>query len=123
MTMLIPVLGDQLSPSLASLQHVDRSKAVILLMEVWDEATYVRHHKKKIAFIFSAMRHFAEELRSDGWSVDYVALEDPKNTQSFTGEVARAARKYGATTIRTVAGAEYRVSQAQKTWSDKIGIP
>ena len=78
MTMLIPVLGDQLSPSLASLQHVDRSKAVILLMEVWDEATDVRHHKKKIAFIFSAMRHFAEELRSDGWSVDYVALDDPK---------------------------------------------
>ncbi|AFW01822.1 deoxyribodipyrimidine photolyase [Gluconobacter oxydans] len=123
MMMLIPVLGDQLSPSLASLQHVDRSKAVVLLMEVWDEATYVRHHKKKIAFIFSAMRHFAEELRADGWSLDYVTLDDPENTQSFTGEVERAARKYRATSIRTVSGAEYRVFQAQKTWSDNIGIP
>lgn len=56
MTMLIPVLGDQLSPSLARLQNVDRSKAVVLLMEAWDEATDVRHHKKKIAFIFSADR-------------------------------------------------------------------
>ena len=39
-------------------------EAVILMMEVWDEATYVRHHKQKIVLIFSAMRHFAEELRA-----------------------------------------------------------
>lgn len=61
MTMLIPVLGDQLSPTLAALRDADRAQAVVLMMEVWDEATYVRHHKKKIALIFAAMRHFAEE--------------------------------------------------------------
>ncbi|MBB6505327.1 deoxyribodipyrimidine photolyase-related protein [Sphingomonas endophytica] len=123
MTMLIPVLGDQLSPTLASLRDVDRAQAVVLMMEVWDEATYVRHHKKKIALIFAAMRHFAAELRGDGWTVDYVALDAPGNTHSFTGEVARAAKRHAATAIRTVAGGEYRVRQAQDGWAAQTGLP
>jgi len=122
-TVLIPVLGDQLSQSLASLRNVDSGKAIVLLMEVWDEATYVRHHKKKIAFIFSAMRHFGDDLQASGWRVDYVKLDDPANTQSFTGEVLRAAKRHKATSIRTVAGSEYRVLQAQRAWAAEVGIP
>jgi deoxyribodipyrimidine photolyase-related protein len=65
---LILILGDQLSHDISSLKQAIRKSDVILMAEVWDEATYARHHKKKIAFIFSAMRHFAQELRSDGLS-------------------------------------------------------
>jgi len=52
------VLGDQLSNSLASLSDVGTDD-LILMCEVKEEATYVKHHKKKIVFVFSAMRHFA----------------------------------------------------------------
>ncbi|GGE01310.1 cryptochrome/photolyase family protein [Aureimonas endophytica] len=96
---------------------------VVLMMEVWDEATYVRHHKKKIALIFSAMRHFAETLRSDGWTVDYIELDAKGNTQSFSGEVERAARRHGATFVRVVEGAEYRVRQEQESWAERTGLP
>jgi deoxyribodipyrimidine photolyase-related protein len=123
MTVLVPVLGDQLSTSLASLRDIDRTDAVVLMMEVWDEATYVRHHKKKIALIFSAMRHFAAALREDGWSVDYVALDARGNSQSFTGEVVRAARRHKASAIRVVEGAEYRVRRMQDEWHDRTGLP
>ncbi len=123
MTILIPVLGDQLTPTLASLRDVDRADAVVVMMEVWDEATYVRHHQKKIALIFSAMRHFAEELRGQGWTVDYVTLDARGNTHSFTGEVARAAKRHRARAIRVVAGAEYRVRQAQDGWAADTGLP
>jgi deoxyribodipyrimidine photolyase-related protein len=123
MTMLIPVLGDQLTHTLAALRDVDRADAVVVMMEVGDETTYVRHHKKKIALVFAAMRHFAEELRDDGWTVDYVALDAPGNTHGFTGEVARAAERHAATAIRTVAGAEYRVRQAQDDWALRTGLP
>jgi len=71
---LILILGDQLTPELSSLQGVTPDKSVVLMAEVVGEASYVRHHKKKIAFLFSAMRHFAEELRLAGWQVDYVQL-------------------------------------------------
>jgi deoxyribodipyrimidine photolyase-like uncharacterized protein len=64
------VLGDQLSHSLSSLADRSPADTVVLMMEVWDETQYVRHHKAKIALIFSAMRHFAEELRERGFTVD-----------------------------------------------------
>jgi deoxyribodipyrimidine photolyase-like uncharacterized protein len=77
MTILIPVLGDQLSCSLASLNDVEKANAVVLLMEVTDETTYVRHHKRKIALILSAMRHFADELRRrrmDAWTMSGLTI-------------------------------------------------
>jgi deoxyribodipyrimidine photolyase-related protein len=82
-TTLIPILGDQLTHGLASLRGADKARSVVLLMEVADETTYVRHHKIKIVLILSAMRHFADELRAGGWAVDYVTLDDPANGGSF----------------------------------------
>ena len=84
---LVPVLGDQLTIGLASLAAVDQASAVVLMMEVVDETTYVRHHKKKLAFILSAMRHHAAELERLGWTVDYVRLDDPDNGGSFTADL------------------------------------
>ena len=46
------------------------------MAEVQGEATYASHHKKKIAFVLSAMRHFAREIQTSGWRVDYVRLDD-----------------------------------------------
>ena len=63
---LLLVLGDQLSTSLASLREADRERDLVLMCEVHEETTYVRHHRKKIAFVLAAMRHFAEVLRADG---------------------------------------------------------
>ena len=122
-TTLIPVLGDQLSHGLASLREADKSSATVLMMEVWDEATYVKHHKQKIALIFSAMRHFASELRDDGWRVDYIHLSDPDNAGSFTGELARAIERHDPATIRAVEASEWRVREAQEQWADKFACP
>jgi len=121
--MLIPILGDQLSHSLASLREIDRSNAVVLLAEVWDEATYVRHHQAKIALVFSAMRHFAEELRADGWTVDYVKLDNPANTGSLRGEVERALTRHNARGVRVVEPGEWRLQQDFDRWSAALNCP
>ena len=120
---LVPVLGDQLSMSLASLDAAAKDEAVVLMMEVAEETTYVKHHKKKIALILSAMRHFAAELRAAGWTVDYVTLDDPANTGSFTGEVARAADRHQAERVRIVEAGEWRVQTAIERWEALLGIP
>ena len=83
---LVLVLGDQLSLELSSLQAADPARDVVLMAEVHDEATYVRHHKKKIAFLFSAMRHFAEALKAEGWTVNYITLDASENRGSLAGE-------------------------------------
>ncbi len=122
MTILIPILGDQLSHGLASLRGVSKNDAVILLMEVAEETTYVRHHKAKIALILSAMRHFAAELTSDGWTVDYVRLDDPDNTGSFSGEVERAVRRHAPSAIRIVEPGEWRVKTMIDGWAAKFDV-
>ena len=68
------ILGDQLHHQLATLKYLDRSEDVILMAEVLEESTYVAHHPQKIALIFSAMRHFAKELKAQGWRVRYHAF-------------------------------------------------
>ena len=117
---LVPILGDQLTRTLASLREQAKDDTVILMMEVWDEATYVRHHKQKIALIFSAMRHFAAELREAGWQVDYTRLDDPGNAGSFTGEVARAIERHDPARIRVVEAGEWRVQAAMDEWREKF---
>ncbi len=117
---LVPILGDQLTRDLASLRGRAKDDTVVLMMEVWDEATYVRHHKQKIVLVFSAMRHFAAELRDAGWTVDYVALDDPDNSGSFTGEVVRAIDRHGPRAIKVVEAGEWRVQQALEEWPDKF---
>ncbi|MEE1877182.1 cryptochrome/photolyase family protein [Altererythrobacter litoralis] len=117
---LVPVLGDQLTRNLASLRRRAMDDTVVLMMEVWDEATYVKHHKQKIALVFSAMRHFAAELREAGWKVDYVKLTDPDNSGSFTGEVARAIERHDPRAIHVVEASEWRVQQAIEEWADRF---
>ena len=90
---LILILGDQLTRAISSLSGADRKSDVVLMAEVMEEATYVRHHKKKIAFLFSAMRHFARELEAAGWSVVYVSIDSKGNSGSLEGVVAQSCSK------------------------------
>ena len=93
---LILVLGDQLTLDIAAIKKADKSKDYIIMAEVDAEAEYVKHHPKKIAFIFSAMRHFATRLRTLGWKVLYSEIDDPENSQNIIGEVLRYAEKVDA---------------------------
>ena len=120
---LVPILGDQLTRTLASLRGRAKDDTVVLMMEVWDEASYVKHHQQKIALIFAAMRHFAAELDEAGWTVDYVRLTDPDNSGSFTGEVARAIERHGPREVHVVEAAEWRVQQGLEDWADKFPCP
>jgi deoxyribodipyrimidine photolyase-related protein len=123
MTTLIPVLGDQLSFDLSSIAGADPAESVILMMEVADETIYVRHHKRKIAFILSAMRHHADALVAAGWRVDYVRLDDPENSGSFTSEVARAVARNGIERIIVTHAGEWRVQAMLESWETLFGMP
>ena len=114
--------GDQLSQSLSSLGDIDRESDIVLMCEVMGEVTYVRHHKKKVAFILSAMRHFAGTLCEQGISVDYVTLDDPENSGNFTGEVARAVTRHDASRLIVTAPGEFRVLEDMQNWETDLGI-
>ena len=111
MTVLRVILGDQLSSQLDIVAGADKGEDVFLLAEVMGEASYVRHHVKKIAFLFAAMRHFAEALRSAGHTVRYVALEDDGNSQSLDGEILRAAEALRPSRVAITEPGEWRLRE------------
>jgi deoxyribodipyrimidine photolyase-related protein len=117
------VLGDQLTRDVSALQGLDAGRDVVLMVEVVDEATYARHHKQKIAFIFSAMRHFAQDLRAQGVRVDYVRLDDSQNTGSFGGELARALARHAPDQVIVTEPGEWRVWQMMLDWRETLAVP
>ncbi len=116
------ILGDQLSHHLSSLECVEIGKDLIWMCEVRSEATRVKHHKKKIAFIFSAMRHFAEELREKGHKVHYTKYDDAENGGSFTEEVSRALKEYTIDQMVVTAPSEYAVLKEVENWKSNFDI-
>ena len=109
---LVLILGDQLSLDLASLRAADKELDIIVMAEVASEATYVRHHPKKIAFIFSAMRKFAAALKADGWKVLYSQLDDTQNAGSIPAELLRRAQESGAKEVIATRPGEWRLIEA-----------
>ncbi len=71
------ILGNQLNKELAGFKEIDRKKDVILLIESKKRSQWRNVHKQKLVLVFSAMRHFAEELKEAGYTVDY------RKTHSF----------------------------------------
>lgn len=112
MNRLVLVLGDQLSEGLSALCAADPARDIVVMAEVSDETTYVRHHPKKIALILASMRKFAQRLRADGWEVAYSQLDDTDNTGSIPGELLRRASQTGATQVLATEPGEWRLIEA-----------
>ena len=78
MTTGIWILGDRLTKKQLTLQNNqdDKDKTPVILIE---SNNYVRqrpYHRQKLVLVWSAMRHFAQELQEDSWQVTYEIAED-----------------------------------------------
>jgi deoxyribodipyrimidine photolyase-related protein len=74
MTIGIWILGDQLSFDQSALASVD-STVPVLMVESIDHVSIRPYHQQKLILVWSAMRHFAQELRSVGFGVTYVECD------------------------------------------------
>ncbi|MBU1312168.1 MAG: cryptochrome/photolyase family protein [Gammaproteobacteria bacterium] len=123
MPKLIVVLGDQLSPALASLQQLQPDD-VILLAEVASEASYVRHHKHKIILLFSAMRHFATTLQQLGYPLCYIRYGSVPHLSTMTDAVQFAlAQHTDLTSVVITECGEYRLQQEILSWQHQLSLP
>ena len=57
------------------------------MMEVRQETDYAPHHVQKVLAFFTAMRSFADWIQKGGHEILYLHLDNPKNTQSLTGNL------------------------------------
>ena len=100
MTIGIWILGDQLSlnqSALASLTDIDPASVSVLMVESTDHARVRPYHKQKLILVWSAMRHFAQELRSIGFKVTYSECD------RFGSAVETWVKTEGITDLRMMA--------------------
>ena len=116
------ILWDQLSETISSLTDVDNQTDIIMLCELMEEAKYVKHHKKKIAFMFSAMRHFALSLENQGFQVHYTKIDDLDNSGSLEEEILKVASKYKITKIVVTSPNEYRILKKVQSWHKLLKV-
>jgi deoxyribodipyrimidine photolyase-related protein len=69
---LVLILGDQLDIHSPALKNIDSKMDQVIMIESANEAQHVWSHKAKIALFLSAMRHFAEHLKSLGLPLAYI---------------------------------------------------
>ncbi len=116
------ILGDQLTPTLASLNGLTKNDT-ILMMEVKAEGTYVPHHPQKIILILSAMRQFAASLSAQGYNIRYIRLDDPANTHTFAGEITRAVQEISPTRVLATFPGEHRVLESLQSLQSTLPVP
>lgn len=116
------ILMDQLSTSVSSLQGCNKSEDVIVMFESRDWLTRVKHHKKKIAFILSSMRHFYQQLSEQGYRVDYTKLEDAPELNTLSGELERILEAHPVDRIVVTHPGEYHQLIEIQGWELRFGV-
>jgi deoxyribodipyrimidine photolyase-related protein len=116
------ILGDQLDRQSPLFQGADPAVDRIWMAEVASESTYVWSHKARIAIFLSAMRHFRDELRAQGWTVEYREIDSQSTT--LAAELERAIHRLKPQRVRVVEPGEYRLTQALQQLSvDVVADP
>jgi len=111
------IIGDQLKPDISSLSDLKPDNCVVFMVESLEHAQRLPFHKQKLVLIWSAMRHFAEELRGLGYTVDYY-----KSAPDFSEALRKHIELYKPDRMRIMETAEYGLSNHLAEFIEKNGI-
>ena len=111
------VLGDQLTRRSRAFEGRTPSDSVVLLVETLARARARPYHKQKLVLLWSAMRHFAEELRDEGFEVDYHEL-----APAMGPALDRHLRRFRPARLRLMESAEHGASERLAAMVRERGI-
>ncbi|MEE4296742.1 MAG: cryptochrome/photolyase family protein [Wenzhouxiangella sp.] len=116
------ILGDQLNANHAVLQALNPECDRLLMGELAAEAAYVNHHGQKIALIFSAMRHHAQDLAEAGWSLTYHFFDPESPIRTFSDLVQHDLKQGDIDEIVLSWPGEWRVLDEMRSWEKSLGV-
>ena len=117
---LIIILGDQLDRESPLFQGSDVRLDRVWIAEVLEEAKHVWSHKARIAVFLSAMRHFRDELRNEGWKVEYREIDAQPTT--LAKELKQTIDQLRPQRVRVVEPGDFRVAQALREACPSIDV-
>jgi deoxyribodipyrimidine photolyase-related protein len=120
---LVVVLGDQLNLDASALADFDPAQDAIWMAEVMEESTHVTSSKQRSTLFLSAMRHFAETLKSQNWPLHYTRLDDAHNAGTLAEELDKAIQTLHPQQLVMTAPGEWRVLQSLRGMAKKHHLP
>ena len=104
------ILGDQLN-----LEHSwfnkPNASTLIVVAELKQEVSYVRHHVQKVCAFFAAMEQFAQALQQLGHHVLYQTLDDTSEYDSLDTFITALCARFDVECFDYMQPDEYRVSK------------
>ena len=120
---LVIVLGDQLDAQSSALHDFDLTQDVVWMAEVREESTHVWSAKQRIAVFLSAMRHFAQELRTRNLPLVYTQLTDADNCGTLARQLDQAIKQLCPTDLVITAPGDWRVLQGLRAVAAQHHLP
>ncbi len=121
MTTTVWILGDQLAPehpAIKKAKSLTEIKDICVLMIESNARVHRKHYAaKKLVLLFSAMRHYAENLRDQGFTVDYRIAKD------MTTAIDAHIKEYKPRSLVVMAASSIHGQEYQWNLEDRIGIP
>lgn len=117
------ILGDQLNASHPWFSDVD-SQVVYVMLEIRQEATYVKHHIQKLLGFFGAMRRFADYLAQAGHRVYYQKIGDEASNIPLPERLVALAEEFSAQHLSWQQPDEYRLAHqlADFPWPSNLHV-
>ena len=108
---LVIVLGDQLNLDATALHDFDPRCDAVWMAEVIQESTHIPSSKQRTTVFLSAMRHFAQALRAQGWPLHYTTLDAPDAPSTLAEALTRAIAQLRPQALVLTAPGDWRVLQ------------
>jgi len=115
------ILADQLLSTHPALQRAreraEPSQICVLFIESDSRLQHRPYQRKKLVLLLSAMRHYAQALRQQGYIVDY------RRSDSFAAGVRAHVAEYAPAALLSMASAAYGGRQGQLKLATLLDIP
>ena len=95
----------------------DAENIVVLLIESWQRMQKLPYQRKRLVLLLSAMRHYADDLRAQRYTVDYVQVDN------FMAGWQQHVAHHNPTQVVTMAAAAYNGRNFQQTLQSHLNIP
>ncbi len=119
---LIWILGDQLLPTHPLLPS-PAADLLVGLIESSPRGSHLRYHQQKLTLLYSAMRHYAADLKKQKFATLYHHLTDTPAGADYATILSHWIQKHKIREIHLLDPNEYDTFHSLPALSKKLGVP